>query len=292
MSIDKRSEEILDRAELEAMSLEQLGQLLDDARDPDRIFAILEVMESKQEGPRPECPDPRQAWKDFQRCYQGQTPVWDIDAAGPDSANDHLELVRENPGRTRPSLRRLRIPLIAALLVVILGGLSMASAFGFGIFQAIADWGTETFRFIGPGGSVKGEGAQEDPYEQLRIAVENVTDVPVVPKWAPEGTEFESVKTMENSERKTVVGTFSYNDNEFTIQISVFETIPEAYSGVLEKNDDGKETKHTVHGIEHSIMSNNDRANITWTNENVKAYIQGQLSVEQLKKMVDSIYEE
>ena len=50
--------------------------------------------------------------------------------------------------------------------------------------------------------------------------------------------------------------------------------------------------EYAVDNIIHYIMSNNGSLGITWTNQNIEGTIQGALSVEEAKEMINSIYEE
>ena len=44
-------------------------------------------------------------------------------------------------------------------------------------------------------------------------------------------------------------------------------------------------------GIEHYIMTNNRQINAVWTNKNYECSIGGDISEDELRKMIDSIYE-
>ena len=68
----------------------------------------------------------------------------------------------------RKSRRILRAAVITAACIVILCG--AASAFGFDILQAFADWTAETFGFVTPG-QEEAEAPQEVFFLNLRLAV-------------------------------------------------------------------------------------------------------------------------
>ena len=56
-----------------------------------------------------------------------------------------------------------------------------------------------------------------------------------------------------------------------------------------EKNE-GSPEEYYVNGIPHYIMGNMARNVAIWRNGNVECSIQGFLTVDQLKQMIDSIY--
>lgn len=84
---------------------------------------------------------------------------------------------------------------------------------------------------------------------------------------------------------------FSSGQGTFTIRYQIYDTIPETYVGIYQKDANQLET-YNVNGISHYIMKNNETHSVAWTNGNIEGHIQGLLSVDDLKKMVDSIYEE
>lgn len=54
--------------------------------------------------------------------------------------------------------------------------------------------------------------------------------------------------------------------------------------------NDGQVEKYESSGITYYIVTNNETCGITWSNGNVEVLIQGDLTVPDLEKMVDSIY--
>lgn len=81
---------------------------------------------------------------------------------------------------------------------------------------------------------------------------------------------------------------FETNAGEFTIRFQIYNTPPK-YTGIYEIND-GQVEKYESSGITYYIVTNNETCGITWSNGNVEVLIQGDLTVPDLEKMVDSIY--
>ena len=97
----------------------------------------------------------------------------------------------KKPGRV------LRSCAAAAAVIVLLCG--TAYAFGWNIFQALADWTAETFQFL-TGAELKM--ADYGVFDRLYKNVSMETDIPVVPRWAPEGTkEVEQPRVSERSDK-------------------------------------------------------------------------------------------
>ena len=78
---------------------------------------------------------------------------------------------------------------------------------------------------------------------------------------------------------------------KFSILITVHNTPPDAYIGTYQKDATIKE-EYLAGGICHYIVANNEHVSTMWVNGCVEGYIQGDLTVEELRQMIDSIYEE
>ena len=190
-------------------------------------------------------------------------------------------LTAKKPGRV------LRSCAAAAAVIVLLCG--TAYAFGWNIFQALADWTAETFQFLT---GTEPEMADYGVFENLYRSVSAETDVSAVPRWAPEGTkEVEQPRTSIRSDKTRIVGEYLVEDREFTVRITIYNEIPEIYDTIYQKND-GSAYPYEAGGITHYIVENVDNVSAMWTNGYIEGHIQGDISVKELQLMIDSIYEE
>ncbi len=279
---------------LEQMRTEELEALLQqeftaaDGGEPDvdYIMAIMEVMKQRDANPPAAEADVDAAWRDFKENYQGQASAYETEVL-PERDSSHLDQIT-SPSPKKKSRRILRAAVITAACIVILCG--AASAFGFDILQAFADWTAETFGFVTPG-QEEAE-APQDPYLELRLAVAEETDLPVVPNWAPKGTvSKEEVSVINRSDGVRLQATYINSQGEFTIRIQIYNSLPEEYFGVYQKNDHNV-TKYDSGGIIHYLMENTETCSVAWLNGDIETLIQGNLTMGDLEKMVDSIYEE
>ena len=60
--------------------------------------------------------------------------------------------------------------------------------------------------------------------------------------------------------------------------------------GYYEKDDETKVQEHVVGGITHYIATNNEITSVMWTNGNIEGHMVGAISVDDMERMVDSIY--
>lgn len=277
---------------LEQMRTEELEALLQqeftaaDGGEPDvdYIMAIMEVMKQRDANPPAAEVDVDAAWRDFKENYQGQASAYETEVL-PERDSSHLDQIT-SPSPKKKSRRILRAAVITAACIVILCG--AASAFGFDLLQAFADWTAETFGFVTPG-QEEAEAPQDDPYNTLRLAVSERTDLPVVPTWFPEDTELVgSISVVEQIGMIRLQGTFENSQEQFTIRIQIYDSVPEKYDGTYQIDSNSFEL-YEVDGITYYLMSNNDTNSVAWLNGVVEGHIQGHVSFDGLKKMVDSI---
>ena len=270
--------------ELEALLQQEFAAADGGEPDVDYIMAIMEVMKQRDANPPAAEVDVDAAWRDFKENYQGQASAYETEVL-PERDSSHLDQIT-SPSPKKKSRRILRAAVIMAACIVILCG--AASAFGFDILQAFADWTAETFGFVTPG-QEEAEAPQDDPYNTLRLAVSERTDLPVVPTWFPEDTELVgSISVVEQIGMIRLQGTFENSQEQFTIRIQIYDSVPEKYDGTYQIDSNSFEL-YEVDGITYYLMSNNDTNSVAWLNGVVEGHIQGHVSFDGLKKMVDSI---
>ena len=270
-------------AELEELLALEAANL--DAAEPnaDFIATVLEVMAERESVQDQEMTE--HAWEDFQEYYtlrkQEETET-DNDEEAP---HDHRRKT-EHRQRSPKLIRVIRIGVVAAVLVVLLCG----TAFGWNFFQAVADWTEETFYFLT--GQERQALEEEDVFKHQRLLVDARSDMPSIPCWYPEGTVANGLpKETGRTDRFVVRAAYTVGTREFSVQIIIHDTPPEIYIGTYQK-DATIEEEYSAGGICHYIVGNNETISAMWVNGNVEGHIQGELTLEELQQMIDSIYEE
>jgi len=280
------------------LSTEELEKLLvqdfaatDEEPDVDYIMAIMEVITERKKAAGCQA-DVDAAWKDFQENYQGQAAAFEHTIHREAESSDHHQTPPAQIARKKT--RVFRYALVAAIIIVLLGG----TASGFGrVFQAVVNWGAETFGFESPYAAESPENdiLLEDPYEELRVTVAEYTDLPVIPKWAPAEITVDPDFGVQRTVRTNSIhltGVYDTDDGEFVVRIMIHNEALPKYTGAYQWNEDQIITSHFVNGLKHDLVYNYDNNVAAWTNENVECVIQGNLSMDELEKMIDSIYEE
>ncbi len=272
-------------AELEELLALEAADL--DAAEPnvDFIATVLEVIAERESNQEQDAELTEKAWKDFREYYSLRKQEETETDSEEEAPRDHRRKT-EYRQRSPKLIRVIRIGIVAAVLVVLLCG----TAFGWNFFQAVADWTEETFHFLT--GQEKNVPENQNALNLLRLSVEKKTDIPSVPKWAPEGTmENGAPKKNERTDRFSVFASYTVENREFTVLITIHDTPPKVYTITYQKNAEIEE-EYLAGGITHYIMGNTETLSAMWINGNVEGCLQGELTLEELRQMIDSIYEE
>ena len=269
-------------AELEELLALEAADL--DAAEPnaDFIATVLEVMAERESAQDEELTE--QAWKNFQEYYslRKQEEETDNDEETP---HDH-HCKTEHRQRSPRISRVVRYGVVAAVLTILLGG----TVFGWNFFRAMADWTEETFYFLT--GQEKKVPENQSALNLLQLSVKRKTDALAVPKWVPKDTNANGLpKENERTDRFSVFASYTVENREFTILITIHDAPPETYDVTYQK-DATIEEEYIAGGISHYIVGNNATISTMWVNGCVEGHIQGGLTLAELQQMIDSIYEE
>ena len=193
----------------------------------------------------------------------------------------------------------LRAALVAAVAIALmLCSMITVQALGFNLFGVIAQWTDDVFHF-----SVSGNEDLDSDNVPVLVSDKNfkalqdmldaygVSKV-VCPKWFPEGTALTEINVSHLSATMVIRADYEFADK----QISIF--IREYFSEEDAKIALGNFEKDSCDGIPynkcdiiHYMFSNNSCSTVTWINGAFACSISGDLTIDELEKMIDSIYE-
>lgn len=284
------------RLMLENKSTEELEELLaldfaeqeGDEPNVEYIMTVMEVIHERTKNIEEDRAKTEEAWYAFQQTIHEQEPEQTPAAGTTEKPILDQSFKTENSQTPRKHTRIVRYAIAVAAAFALLCG--SAYALNFNIFQAIAEWTEETFGFVIGNDVDYPENA--DPFLNLRLEIGVWTDTCVAPKLYPQGAvQVGDIEIEERKNRVIIRGAYQTDNGEFTVQVIVYDTIPEEYVGTYQKDADSVQIYEAA-GIIHYIMQNNENICAMWTNECVEVYIQGELTVEEIERMIDSIYEE
>ena len=275
-------------AYLEQLSTEQLEDILradlasEDQENDEAVFHILEVLEKREkENPTGRLPDTDQAWKEFQQYYNI-----------PEGEGQSLYPVRSDPERhsaptsTKRSrrFRPRKILIVAAVLVLMFGSMLTAQAAGVDVFGAIGRWTEETFHF---------DIVQDNDRTSLFQETATQAKIPqdFVPTWVPDGFEGAEpqVDTVENY-MTSIICVYSNQEKTYSVDIEHYYNKADIETLVIEK-DDTNVCSYESNGKTFYIMSDMEYLTATWTDGVFVETISGQLSMDEIKQIIDSIGE-
>lgn len=277
---NNRREQLL--AKYEAMTTEQLQQLLrldseapeGEGTDTEELLCAMEVLSGRSKNGR----TAQESWESFQRNY---LPL--------DEEMPPLELSGKKKQKTqwwRP------LAAVAAVLVLIVSAGVVAGALGGDdLWNAVAKWTTETFSFVGSENTelVQPTPTDELSYETFDQAILAATGVKnLVPTQFPEGTQLVDITIQENPGQVIYMAFYNNGTKEYVIRVQPYLGMdPEKVelSGNLQEN-------YEVDGTEYYVFSNYDCFSVVWVKDSYECYLSGDLSLEEIKMMIDSIGKE
>ena len=254
------------------------------------ISRYLDALERK--APMPSIPDVDASYAAFLQNMQAFAPE------------------RRTPSRWKRPGRVLLAAILAVLAVF--GSLFTTQALGADVFGKLAQWTDEFFNF----GSVQ---AAEDPllrysqagavdeiarsvdtlgedgydtatYTSLQDALDayGISDVPLVPRWFPEGFELNTVLVYyDGAEQLLFCADYGDPQRPISIMITLWEASNHSYTYF---KDDESVSTYEAGGITHYLMSNNDTNRGAWINGPFECSISGYVSQKVIQNIIKSIY--
>ena len=274
-----------DFSHLDKLSTEELQEILrqdslldDDSSDIDAILYITDLLVKRSDSSN-NSKDVEAAWKSFKENYypyiSDPEPLYSFD-----SPED--EVVKAKPRHLSRAMRTLSVA--AVLAVVIISGSVTASAFGYNLWGAVAEWTRDTFGFTQ---SSQSNGIY--PFENLRDALAAYDiDEPIVPQWIPDGYGEDTVQAAETPDSKIIVAVSKYGSKEIKFEVKIFDD-PSNRHWLYEMFEDDVE-KYSSNGIDFYIMKNDDFTRVSWAVGNNECSILCSLEPKEIYRMVDSIF--
>ena len=276
---EKQNRGIGDLSKYNAMTTEELEEILrldvqapeEQESDTETILYIMEVLTERKRNNSHTGKTALEAYESFKQNYMPET--------------DNNEVSYREPVKTQRGFHRwLRsMTAAAAVLVILVIGSVTAEAFGFNLWEVVVKWTQETFHFGEWGNSNSDNNL---PYASLQEALEKgrIT-ASLVPTWFPNGYEIAEIKVEQTPQRKTYLAIYKSEKQVLTITVHDYlDRIP-----VYVEQSDGLVEEYEVSGVTYYIFANNKQVRATWLNGSYECDISGDVTIEELKKMIDSI---
>lgn len=200
-----------------------------------------------------------------------------------------------SPARKRhPRRFSRRLIQVAAIIAVMLFSMVTAQAFGFDIFGAIARWTSSTFDFSDKeaiyatiGTYPIGDGEQKT-YDSLQAALDDFGVVgEVAPTWIPERFTLQSATASVSSCKVFLEANYIASDNSFfSIRLKSFDSSDQTQT----EKDTNNTTMYASNKREHFLISDKSFQKAIWVSGQLECEIIGNITRQELIKMIDSIY--
>ena len=268
-----------DFSQYEAMTTKELEEILRlDAEAPEGaqsdtelILFILEVLASRRNNTNNITGNKAQkAWESFQENYMTE--------------ETEIRVERKKPVKW---VRRLvAAAAVVALLVTI--PLSVSSLSFEDVWNIFAKWAKETFSFVSGENTEITEPSPEDNREYASLQEmlrDNNRDASVVPTRVPDGFELDKIEKFPTPNQETYTVLYLDGDKELRIQVRT-HLVADMQNNEIE-NDPIEIYPHD--GIDYYIFKNKDKLRVVWFVEPYECLISGDVSIDELKLMIDSI---
>lgn len=267
-----------DFSQYEAMATEELEEILRlDAEAPEGaqsdtelILFILEVLDGRKSTENITGNKAQQAWESFQNNYM------------PEEAEKSAE-----QKHTAKWLSRLVAAAAAIALLVVIP--ISASALTFEeVWDIFARWAKETFSFVSGENAEISEPSPKDNrgYASLQeILAEHKRDSSIIPSWIPEGFTLDAIDKNVSPAREVYSAYYVAGDKELHIQVRTH--LSEDIQNNEIQNNPIEIYPHE--GIEYYIFINKDKLRVIWLVGPYECLISGDVSIDELKLMIDSI---
>ena len=296
-----------DYSKFDTMSTDTLEEILrldaqlpeGETPDPDAILYIMEVLAQRErENESEHTPDVEAAWRSFNQNYRPYTEdttslYEDLDLNSEIDTCETVKNIQDAPLTSVVRPRRkwrgtgFRMGFAAMIAVAVLfASTATASALGFNIWDALAKWTGEVFGFSAE--QEESSAAKQLKVLQRDMAGHGITEN-VLPTYLPKGYEVVSTKSQVKSDYIRFDCLLS--DGNGNIMLNYLAHSSTDFGRGFEKDITNPEL-YEVDGIMHYIMTNMDTYFVVWANENVECNIYGIKTVEEAKKIIDSIYKE
>lgn len=263
----------------DAMTTEELEEILrldvqapeEQESDTETILYIMEVLTERKRNNSHTEKTALEAYESFKQNYM------------PEENNN--EVPYREPVKTKNGFPRwLRsLTAVAAVLVILVLGSVTAKAFGFSIWEAVAKWTQETFHFGKWGDS---DANSNLPYASLQEALEKgeITTL-LAPRWFPDGFELVDIRVERTPIKKAYLAI--YMNGEQSLRVTVQDYSDKA--PVYVEQSEGLVEEYKVSGITYYLFKNNKRTQAVWIVDSFECTILGDLTIEELKIMINSI---
>ena len=271
-----------DFSQYDCMTTEELQEILrkhahnelDTEPDTEELFKIMEVLSvRRQNAGSPAFRSDEEAYAEFCEHYM------------PKEKKASQPKVIKFPNRV--------FKMVAAVLVIVLvlavGTTLTAKAFRLDIWSKFASWTEDIFQLADSAQGTTVENPEKENNLELKSLQDALIQAEVTEKlvqtWVPDGYKSKDLKVLSTPRALTINAVYEKNGSELIIKIHHKIGSP---ANQVETSDDLIEV-YTVNGIDYYIFSNNANLQVAWAIGEFECLIIGQITIDEMKTMINSI---
>jgi hypothetical protein len=187
--------------------------------------------------------------------------------------------------RNKPANRTLRwaraMAATAAVLIILIAGSVTAKAFGIDVWKTVIQWTQETFHF-----GEWGNSNSNMQYDSLQEAMEQGGSAAwLAPTWTPAGFKMVDITVSQTPLQK--IYRVQYMNGEKELIITVREYL-DGKPHYVEQSD-GLVEEYEVAEITYYLFENYEIVRAVWLYDSYECDISGEVTIDEIKKMIDSI---
>ena len=240
--------------------------------DTDELYYIMEVLARRREEEDPQAfRSDEEALAEFRKHYMPK--------------EKKAAKVIKFPSRALKAVAAV----LAVVIIFAVGTSITAKAFHIDIWSKFANWTKEIFQFTDLPQGTKPENPEKEYNAELKslqnTLAEHAIKEKLVPTWMPEGYISKDLRVVETPRVRNISAIYEKNDERLVIKICQTIGVP---AEQVEKTDELLEV-YVVDGVEYYIFSNTETLQAAWSIGEFECGISGKITLEEMKKMIDSI---
>ena len=280
---EKQNRGIGDVSKYDAMTTEELEEILrldaqtleEQESDAEMILYIMEVLAERKRNNGHTGKIAQEAYESFKQNYMPTIDNIEIENSPKNNETDN---------KKRKHLYWLRaVSATAAVLAIIILGSITTKAFGVDIWEAVVKWTQETFHFGEWGSS---DSNNNRSYSSLQEALEQggIT-TSLAPTWVPTGYALSDIAVEITPIKKIYRAQYTYGEKVLVIAVRDYLDRTPVYV----EQSEGLVEEYEVLGITYYLFTDIDVVKAVWINGSYECDIFGNVTIEELKTMIDSI---
>lgn len=269
-----------DLSQYDSMATEALEQILRaDAETPaeqesdiEQILYVMEVLARREKKNQQFGKTAQQSWESFQQHYLPEQKIQKRNAKRPSG---------------HPWLRRIAACIAVVILILCIPLSTRAFSFE-KLWDVVAQWAKETFSFVSGDVEQVSEPEVTDDIEYTSLQdllKRNNRPYDMIPTWIPDGFALEKVEKIITPVREIYMVFYKNGSKELTIRVQTH--IPADVENIEIETEPLEIFE--MSGTEYYIFINSSQLQVIWLENSYECIISGDLSVDDVKTMVDSI---